>query len=131
MSPFPSSCSAPLPSRIVLESVFDETRKEIRAGRFALISPVMTSTDGRCVARIRWMPIARAICASRAIDSSTSLPATIIRSASSSIRTTIDGSRRTSLPLSSSTGPLFSVCASRRLRLYCSMLRTPTAASVL
>ena len=38
----------------------------MRAGRLALIRPVMTSTDGRCVARIRWMPTARAICARRA-----------------------------------------------------------------
>ena len=52
----------------------------------------MTSTDGRCVARIRWMPTARAICARRAIDSSTSLLATIIRSASSSMTTTMKGS---------------------------------------
>ena len=92
MSPLPSSCSAPLPSRIVRESIFDDTRNEMRAGRFALIRPVMTSTDGRCVARIRWMPTARAICASRAIDSSTSLLATIIRSASSSMTTTMKGS---------------------------------------
>ena len=92
MSPLPSSCSAPLPSRIVRESIFDDTRNEMRAGRFALIRPVMTSTDGRCVARIRWMPTARAICARRAIDSSTSLLATIIRSASSSMTTTMKGS---------------------------------------
>ena len=92
MSPLPSSCSAPLPSRIVRESIFDDTRNEMRAGRFALMSPVMTSTDGRCVARIRWMPTARAICASRQIDSSTSLLATIIRSASSSMTTTMKGS---------------------------------------
>ena len=39
------------------------------------------------------MPTARAICASRAIDSSTSLPATIIRSASSSTTTTMNGKR--------------------------------------
>ena len=38
------------------------------------------------------MPTARAICARRAIDSSTSLLATIIRSASSSITTTMKGS---------------------------------------
>ena len=38
------------------------------------------------------MPTARAICASRAIDSSTSLLATIIRSASSSMTTTMKGS---------------------------------------
>ena len=52
----------------------------------------MTSTDGRCVARIRWMPAARAFCARRAISSSIFLPATIIRSASSSMTTTISGS---------------------------------------
>ncbi|MNR61356.1 hypothetical protein D3C85_1830930 [compost metagenome] len=38
------------------------------------------------------MPAARAFCASRAISSSIFLPATIIRSASSSITTTISGS---------------------------------------
>ncbi len=128
MSPLPSSCSAPLPSRMVRESIFDATRNAMRAGRFALIRPVMTSTDGRCVARIRWMPTARAICASRAIDSSTSLLATIIRSASSSITTTMKGSVFISLP-SSAGWP--SASAARMLRLYCSMLRTPTAASVL
>ena len=36
----------------------------MRLGKFALIRPVMTFTDGRCVARIRWMPMARAFCAS-------------------------------------------------------------------
>ena len=92
MSPRPRSCSAPLLSRIVRESIFEATRNAIRDGRLALISPVMTSTDGRCVARIKWMPTARAICARRAIDSSTSLLATIIRSASSSITTTMKGS---------------------------------------
>ena len=92
MSPLPSNCSAPLPSRIVRESVFDDTRNEIRDGMFALMRPVITSTDGRCVARIRWMPTARAIWASRQIDCSTSLLATIIRSASSSISTTMKGS---------------------------------------
>ena len=33
-------------------SIFDVTWKEMRVGKFALIVPVMTSTDGRCVARI-------------------------------------------------------------------------------
>src|SRR5438034_3393865 len=46
---------------------------------------LITSTEGRCVARIKWMPTARAICASRVMDSSTLLVSTIIRSASSSI----------------------------------------------
>ena len=36
----------------------------MRVGMLALIRPVITSTDGRCVARIRWMPAARAFCAS-------------------------------------------------------------------
>ncbi|MNC86538.1 hypothetical protein D3C83_22100 [compost metagenome] len=127
MSPLPSSCSAPLASRMVRESVFDETRKEIRDGRLALINPVMTSTDGRCVARMRWMPTARAICASRQIDSSTSLLATIIRSASSSMTTTTNGS---GFGASGSPAPV-SASTLRMLRLYCSMLRTPSAASVL
>ncbi len=85
MSPRPSSDSAPLASRMVRESTFVATRKEMRAGKLALISPVMTSTDGRCVARIRWMPTARAICASRVMDSSTLPWSSIIRSASSSM----------------------------------------------
>jgi len=45
--------------------------KEMRVGKLALIVPVMTSTDGRCVAMMRWMPAARAIWASlwdRALD---------------------------------------------------------------
>ena len=58
---------------------------------FALIRPVTTSTDGRWVATTRWMPTARAICAIRQIASSTSRGATIIRSASSSITTTMYG----------------------------------------
>ena len=128
MSPLPSSCSAPLLSRMVRESIFDDTRNEMRAGRLALMSPVITSTDGRCVARIKWMPTARAICASRQIDSSTSLPATIIRSASSSTTTTMKGRGRVGSP-SFGASPDSSIA--RTLRLNCSMLRTPYAASVL
>ena len=64
----------------------------MRVGILALITPVMTSTDGRWVAMIRWMPAARAFCASRWMRNSTSLPAVIIRSASSSTTTTICGS---------------------------------------
>ena len=89
MSPRPSNFSAPALSRIVRESTCEETPKAIRDGIFALMTPVMTSTDGRCVAIIKWMPAARAICASRVIASSTSPAATIIRSASSSTMTTI------------------------------------------
>jgi hypothetical protein len=77
----------------VRESILLLTWKLKRVGMFALIRPVITSTLGRCVARIRWMPEARAFCASRAISSSIFLPTTIIRSASSSITITTNGSR--------------------------------------
>src|SRR2546425_9386341 len=40
-------------SRIVRESVFEATWNAMRAGKFALMRPVSTSTEGRCVARIR------------------------------------------------------------------------------
>ncbi len=92
ISPRPSSFSAPPMSRMVRESAMDETPNAIRDGIFALITPVMTSTDGRCVAMIKWIPAARAICASRQIASSTSPGATIIKSASSSTMTTMYGS---------------------------------------
>ncbi len=67
------------------------TAKAMRVGKFALISPVMTSVLGRCVARMRWMPVARAICASRQICRSMSSAAVIIRSASSSMIKTMYG----------------------------------------
>ena len=50
MSPRPRSDSAPLASRMVRESTLVATRNETRDGKLALISPVITSTDGRCVA---------------------------------------------------------------------------------
>jgi len=84
MSPFPSSASAPFWSRMVRLSTFDATRNAIRHGKLALISPVMTLTDGRCVASTRWMPMARAFCASSANGVSTSACTVMIRSASSS-----------------------------------------------
>ena len=87
----------------------------MRAGKFALIRPVMTSTDGRWVATMRWMPTARAIWASRASEVSTSPAETIMRSASSSTITTQYGSRS----------------ASGTSRLYPSMFRTDLAASSL
>ena len=43
----------------VSESTFEVTWNEIRVGRFDLISPVITSTDGRWVARTTWSPTAR------------------------------------------------------------------------
>ena len=65
MSPWPSRLSAPDWSRITRESVWLETANAIRDGTFALIIPVITSTDGRCVASTRWMPTARDFCARR------------------------------------------------------------------
>lgn len=60
---------------------------------FAFISQVITSTDGLCVAIIRCIQTALAICAILAIDDSTSfLFQLIMRSASSSITITIYGS---------------------------------------
>ena len=53
MSPRPSSFSAPAESRIVRESMCELTANEIRVGMFALIRPVITSTDGRWVATTR------------------------------------------------------------------------------
>ena len=87
MSPWPSRLSAPAPSRITRESVCDETANAMRDGTFALIIPVITSTDGRCVASTRWIPTARDFCASRMTASSTSCGEIIIRSASSSMTT--------------------------------------------
>ena len=84
MSPSPRRRSAPIASRIVRESVRDVTWNEMRAGKFALMRPVITSTEGRCVAITRWIPTARAIWASRASELSTSPAETIMRSASSS-----------------------------------------------
>ena len=71
----------------------DDTANAMRAGMLALMTPVMTLTDGRCVATIRWMPTARAFWAMRVMLSSTSRAATIIRSLSSSTTTTMYGSR--------------------------------------
>ena len=77
---------------IVRLSICDATRNAMRLGKFALIRPVMTFTLGRCVARMRWMPIARAFCASIAIGVSTSPCTVIMRSAISSMMTTMYGS---------------------------------------
>ncbi len=72
-------------------SILVVTWKETRVGKFALMVPVMTSTDGRWVAMMMWMPAARAICARRWIAASMSLPATSMRSAISSTTTTMKG----------------------------------------
>ncbi|OPZ59046.1 MAG: hypothetical protein BWY86_01329 [Candidatus Aminicenantes bacterium ADurb.Bin508] len=70
---------------IVAESCREGTVRAIREGRLFLIVPVITSTDGLWVARMRCIPAALAIWARRAIEFSTSLEATIIRSANSSM----------------------------------------------
>ena len=88
-------------------SASEETENAIRLGTLALMTPVMTSTEGRCVARTRWMPTARAICAMRTTDSSTSRAATIIRSLSSSTTMTMKGSGS-----NSSSSPSSSIAAS-------------------
>ena len=67
MSPMPSSDSAPTVPRMVIESGLLRSMKLMRVGKLALMTPVTTSVDGRWVATIRWMPAARAICASRAM----------------------------------------------------------------
>ena len=69
----------------------EATAKASRAGKLALMRPVTTSVDGRCVATTRWMPVARAICARRTRLCSVWSGADIIRSASSSISTTMRG----------------------------------------
>src|SRR5437879_1130864 len=61
MSPMPSRFSAPGELMMVAESWREATWKEMREGKLALITPVTTSVEGRCVATIRWMPAARAI----------------------------------------------------------------------
>ena len=72
MSPLPTSFSAPGWSRMTRQSVRLDTANAMRAGMLALMTPVMTLTDGRWVAMTRWMPTARAFWAMRVIDSSTS-----------------------------------------------------------
>ena len=92
MSPLPTSFSAPGPSRMTRESIELATWNAMRLVMLALMRPVTTLASGRCVATIRWMPAARASCAIRQIESSTSLAAIIIRSASSSMTMTRYGS---------------------------------------
>ena len=73
-------------------SIFEATINAIREGMFAFIKPVMTSMDGRCVASTIWIPTARLMAQSRAIVDSSSLPVVAIRSANSSMMTTMYGS---------------------------------------
>ena len=53
MSPLPSNLSAPIASRIVRESTCAAHWNAMRAGMFALMTPVMTSTLGRWVATMQ------------------------------------------------------------------------------
>ena len=91
MSPLPMRRSAPGWSRMTRLSAREDTEKAMRLGMLALITPVMTSTDGRWVAMTRWMPTARAIWAMRTMESSTSRAATIMRSFNSSTITRMNG----------------------------------------
>ena len=70
----------------------EATEKAILEGILAFIKPVITFAEGRWVAMIRCIPAARPIWAMRQMESSTSLAATIMRSASSSMMTTMEGS---------------------------------------
>ena len=73
------------------ESMPEDTFSATRLSMFDLMRPVTTFADGRCVAMTRWMPAARASCAMRTMEASTSFPAVIMRSESSSITTTMYG----------------------------------------
>jgi len=61
ISPALNNFSAPEVSITVLESTCEETWNVILVGTLALIKPVMTSTDGLCVASTKWIPVALAI----------------------------------------------------------------------
>ena len=130
MSPLPSSCSAPLPSRIVRESVFDDTRNEMRDGRLALIRPVMTSTDGP-LRREDQVDADGARHLRQPADRFLDLVARHHHQVGQLVDDDDDeGQRLGRLRDPCAAGPP-SASALRMLRLYCSMLRTPSAASVL
>ena len=80
-------------SRRLANSRIGRAWNAMREGRLALMTPVMTFTDGRWVAMMRWMPTARAICAMRQMLFSTSRAATIMRSLSSSTTMRMNGRR--------------------------------------
>ena len=89
MSPWPNNFSAPFSSRITRESSAEATWNATRQGTLALITPVITSARGVCVAMIMWIPAARAFCVIRAIALSTSAGAVCIKSANSSTMITM------------------------------------------
>ena len=134
MSPLPRSFSAPTWSRIVFESTPEVTANAILEPIFALITPVITSTEGLCVAISRCMPAALASAASLDIYVSTSFDATIMSSASSSITKRTSGRCSTSgLFLYFSLKLLISLTwpSSKSLYLLCisitAQLRAPAA----
>ena len=103
---------------MIRDSRLEATAKAMRLGMLAFMRPVITSAEGRWVAMMRWMPAARPIWATRQMDSSTSLAATSIRSASSSMTTT--------------TEAIFCIPSVRRARaLYSSSFLTPSSEKVL
>ena len=71
--------------------IWEDALKAILLPMLDLMVPVITSTEGRWVATTRCIPAARASAARRLIAFSTSLEATIIRSASSSMMMTTLG----------------------------------------
>ena len=88
-SPKPIRFSAPGVSSTTRLSMPLATLNAMRFVMFALMRPVTTLVDGRCVATMRWMPAARASWAMRLMENSTSLPTFIMRSASSSMMMTM------------------------------------------
>ncbi len=97
-------------------SIFDVTWKEIRVGKFALMVPVMTSTDAtRCVARITWCsrrgPFARRV--ARHLLTALRL-ATICWPAISSTMMTMEGQRLGAWRFSSCRWPCRFFCRKRR-----------------
>ena len=130
MSPRPMRSSAPGASSTVRESIWLAMENAMRLGIFALINPVTTFTEGRCVASTIWIPVARAFCAMRTIGSSVFRPSCIMRSASSSMMITMNSSRSAlaSEWLTRSGSPGSSACTFAIISLYASRFLAPAAA---
>ena len=89
MSPCPSKRSAPFSSRITSLSILEATWNAIQLEVFTVMTPVRTSARSVCVATIKWIPAARAICVTRAIALFTSAGTVCIKSANSSMIATM------------------------------------------
>ena len=83
---------------MVIESTLEATRNAIRIGKLLLMRPEITSTEGRWVASITWMPAARPFWARRMMElvmlrpaalASGPPPLVMVRSAYSSTTTTM------------------------------------------